>query len=762
MISGGLDPTDGQGHPDRADGADRHRGDGGPGDRRDRVVPAGLSTDRARLRPSAPRLVSLSTEVPPRPGRPDACIRWPSTIHRDALSCAARSAEGKARCAPVRVGVPRPRRHQPPGGRPRGRTDRPRPTQDGGRGASSWDPHAGPRAATRDASRGAHDASRFHATPGASPRGRHDRRARGHPGRASYEPHRPPRRCPATPAQTSDAERHRPEPPSGARPKATAVRRPPARPEPGDAAAAAGAEAVEDAAASIPARPPSSDDDGPRGLRNGRRDTGATPTDPRTASADRRPAAPGPQARPPQARRRPHGRASHGCVIVPPGPARSPGATAAMTTGATRAIRTVSDDGQRLRGRRGHRRARRRRRRGGRGRRRPGQPGDAAGERRRRRGGGSGHPEPALGPARRRPARRGRRGSGPDRPGRPPAGPHPTRTGEGTRTRAPRTRRPAAERDADADGDTDDDEDEPKSGSSRPMTSRRTRPEGRPASRGRGPRPAAATSPARFAAGPTSGWSSPRSRSATRSPSWRAATWSSTTSPGPAPGRWSATSTSARVQNVLPGMEAAFLDIGRGRNGVLYAGEVNYDEEVEGGGKATRIEEALKSGQKVLVQVTKDPLGGKGARLTAQVSLPGRFVVFVPNQQVFGISRRLPEEERSRLRDILKPLRSGKNGIIARTAAEGATAEELEADLKRLEAEWEEVKKREKKAKPADRRLRGARAHRPRRPRRLHRGRVRGGRHRLPGRLREGHASTCGRWPPSWSRRSACTRARCR
>ncbi len=156
-----------------------------------------------------------------------------------------------------------------------------------------------------------------------------------------------------------------------------------------------------------------------------------------------------------------------------------------------------------------------------------------------------------------------------------------------------------------------------------------------------------------------------------------------------------------RVQNVLPGMEAAFIDIGRGRNGVLYAGEVNYDEEVEGGGKASRIEDALKTGQKVLVQVTKDPLGGKGARLTAQVSLPGRFLVFVPNQQVFGISRRLPDDERARLRDILKPIRPEGSGVIARTAAEGASAEDLEADLKRLEREWEEISKRAKKAKPA-------------------------------------------------------------
>jgi len=153
-----------------------------------------------------------------------------------------------------------------------------------------------------------------------------------------------------------------------------------------------------------------------------------------------------------------------------------------------------------------------------------------------------------------------------------------------------------------------------------------------------------------------------------------------------------------RVQNVLPGMEAAFIDVGRGRNGVLYAGEVNYDEEVEEGSQ--RIEEVLKNGQSVLVQVTKDPMGGKGARLTAQISLPGRFLVFVPNEQVFGISRRLPDAERTRLRDILKPIRPKDGGVIARTAAAGATAEDLTADLERLRATWEDVAKRSKRAKP--------------------------------------------------------------
>jgi ribonuclease E len=117
-----------------------------------------------------------------------------------------------------------------------------------------------------------------------------------------------------------------------------------------------------------------------------------------------------------------------------------------------------------------------------------------------------------------------------------------------------------------------------------------------------------------------------------------------------------------RVQNVLPGMEAAFVDIGRGRNAVLYAGEVAFDEEVEESDR--RIEQALKPGQSVLVQVTKDPLGGKGARLTAQISLPGRFLVYVPEGGVYGISRRLPDAERRRLRDVLKKIRPSEVGVI--------------------------------------------------------------------------------------------------
>jgi ribonuclease E len=153
-----------------------------------------------------------------------------------------------------------------------------------------------------------------------------------------------------------------------------------------------------------------------------------------------------------------------------------------------------------------------------------------------------------------------------------------------------------------------------------------------------------------------------------------------------------------RVQNVLPGMEAAFIDIGRGRNGVLYAGEVNYSpEDLEG--PQPRIEQILKNGQPVMVQVTKDPMGGKGARLTAQISMPGRFLVFVPNANISGISRRLPDDERRRLKTIMKKVRPEGHGVIVRTAAEGASEDALTADLLRLVREWEDIQKHSKKAK---------------------------------------------------------------
>ncbi|MGH2681099.1 MAG: Rne/Rng family ribonuclease [Actinomycetota bacterium] len=154
-----------------------------------------------------------------------------------------------------------------------------------------------------------------------------------------------------------------------------------------------------------------------------------------------------------------------------------------------------------------------------------------------------------------------------------------------------------------------------------------------------------------------------------------------------------------RIQNVLPGMEAAFIDIGRGRNGVLYAGEVNYSPEDLEGGRPPRIERVLKTGQAVMVQVTKDPMGGKGARLTAQISLPGRFLVLAPDQDVSGISRRLSDEARKRLKSILNKVRPKAHGVIVRTAAEGASEEEITHDLERLIALWDEIQKAAKKAK---------------------------------------------------------------
>jgi ribonuclease E len=153
-----------------------------------------------------------------------------------------------------------------------------------------------------------------------------------------------------------------------------------------------------------------------------------------------------------------------------------------------------------------------------------------------------------------------------------------------------------------------------------------------------------------------------------------------------------------RVQNVLPGMEAAFVDIGRGRNGVLYAGEVSYDEDVELGQR--RIEQALKPGQSVIVQVTKEPLRGKGARLTAQISLPGRYLVYVPDGGASGISRRLSDAERERLRKIVKKIRPSEAGVIVRTAAEGAAEEELAADLERLKKSWEQARRKARGGKP--------------------------------------------------------------
>ncbi|HAS08501.1 MAG TPA: ribonuclease E/G, partial [Actinobacteria bacterium] len=154
-----------------------------------------------------------------------------------------------------------------------------------------------------------------------------------------------------------------------------------------------------------------------------------------------------------------------------------------------------------------------------------------------------------------------------------------------------------------------------------------------------------------------------------------------------------------RVQNVLPSMEAAFVDIGRGRNAVLYAGEVNWDA-AGLDGQPKRIEFALKSGDPVLVQVTKDPVGQKGARLTSQISLPGRYLVYVPDGSMTGISRKLPDTERSRLKSTLKRVVPENAGVIVRTAAEGASEEELARDVERLSVQWEEVQEKAKTASP--------------------------------------------------------------
>jgi ribonuclease E len=142
-------------------------------------------------------------------------------------------------------------------------------------------------------------------------------------------------------------------------------------------------------------------------------------------------------------------------------------------------------------------------------------------------------------------------------------------------------------------------------------------------------------------------------------------------------------------------MEAAFIDIGKGRNAVLYAGEVNFEALGMANGPR-RIESALKSGQSVLVQVTKDPIGHKGARLTSQVSLPGRYLVYVPEGSMTGISRKLPDTERARLKTILKKIVPEDAGVIVRTAAEGASEDELRRDVERLQQQWEDIQKKAK------------------------------------------------------------------
>jgi ribonuclease E len=156
-----------------------------------------------------------------------------------------------------------------------------------------------------------------------------------------------------------------------------------------------------------------------------------------------------------------------------------------------------------------------------------------------------------------------------------------------------------------------------------------------------------------------------------------------------------------RVQNVLPGMEAAFIDIGTPKNGVLYRGDVLFDPADVDGNERPRIERILRNGQSVIVQVTKNPIGHKGARLTQEVSLAGRFVVMVPGQPgTYGISKRLPDDERKRLRRVLDRLRPKDAGLIVRTAAEGASEEELERDMRRLRGQWEQISSLAARAKP--------------------------------------------------------------
>ncbi|WP_315579685.1 Rne/Rng family ribonuclease [uncultured Actinomyces sp.] len=161
-----------------------------------------------------------------------------------------------------------------------------------------------------------------------------------------------------------------------------------------------------------------------------------------------------------------------------------------------------------------------------------------------------------------------------------------------------------------------------------------------------------------------------------------------------------------RVQNVLPSMEAAFVDIGKGRNAVLYAGEVNWDA-VGLEGKPRRIESALKSGDPVLVQVTKDPIGHKGARLTSQITLAGRYLVLIPGGSMMGISRKLPERERIRLKKILKQVVPDSAGVIVRTAAEGATEEQIRDDVRRLSKQWDDIESKLATTKNAPVLLRG-------------------------------------------------------
>ena len=154
-----------------------------------------------------------------------------------------------------------------------------------------------------------------------------------------------------------------------------------------------------------------------------------------------------------------------------------------------------------------------------------------------------------------------------------------------------------------------------------------------------------------------------------------------------------------KVQNVLPGMEAAFVDIGTPKNAVLYRGDLQFDEQDMEDASPVKIEEALKVNQKIIAQVTKNPISHKGARLSQEISIAGRFVVLIPESKTFGISKRLPDSERRRLRSILDRIKPAEHGIIVRTAAEGVTEEEISLDLTRLIEQWESINSLAKKAK---------------------------------------------------------------
>ena len=215
-----------------------------------------------------------------------------------------------------------------------------------------------------------------------------------------------------------------------------------------------------------------------------------------------------------------------------------------------------------------------------------------------------------------------------------------------------------------------------------------------------------------------------------------------------------------RVQNVLPGMEAAFVDIATPKNAVLYRGDVQYDaEDIEERGEPARIEDILRARQLIVCQVTKNPIGAKGARLTQEVSLPGRFVVLIPNSKTYGISKRLPDDVRKRLRGILDRVKPAQHGLIVRTAAEHATEDELRADMTLLLEQWEQIAAKAAIGEAADAALPRAGAGRAGDPRGVQR-RLPRRRHRRPPPLRGGAGRTSAPSTPSSPTASSTTTGR--